>query len=221
MAKHQWRNNNGRTHSDNSAVNRMTIPLYNSALNPIGKIAVLETERFDSEPKLLDEKRLVEMAQRNDSRAYEQLYKLHVGRVFALCVRLCKDRDMAEDLTQEAFVQAWRKLAQFRGDSAFGSWLYRIATNTTLSYLRKQSPFLNSLDIDDVPEPEYRETSDEQIGLETAISELPDGARAVFVLYSLEGYTHDEISKLLGIAQGSSKAQLHRARQLLKRSLSN
>ncbi len=199
----------------------MTIPLYNSALNPIGKIAVLETERFDSEPKLLDEKRLVEMAQRNDSRAYEQLYKLHVGRVFALCVRLCKDRDMAEDLTQEAFVQAWRKLAQFRGDSAFGSWLYRIATNTTLSYLRKQSPFLNSLDIDDVPEPEYRETSDEQIGLETAISELPDGARAVFVLYSLEGYTHDEISKLLGIAQGSSKAQLHRARQLLKRSLSN
>lgn len=161
----------------------------------------------------------MERAQDNDYRAYEQLYKLHVGRVFALCVRLCKDRDMAEDLTQEAFVQAWRKLNSFRGDSAFGSWLYRIATNTALSYLRKQKPFLNSLNIDDIPESGYRETNDEQIVLEQAISELPDGARAVFVLYSLEGYTHDEISKQLGIAQGSSKAQLHRARHLLKQSI--
>jgi len=178
---------------------------------------VSEAEQL-SQP-VVDEKLLVRRARDNDYRAYEQLYKLHVGRVFALCVRLCRDRDMAEDLTQEAFVQAWRKLSSFRGDSAFGSWLYRIATNTALSYLRKQKPFLNSLDIDDVPETGYRETHDEQIGLEQAISDLPDGARAVFVLYSLEGYTHDEISKQLGIAQGSSKAQLHRARQLLKRSL--
>lgn len=166
-----------------------------------------------------DEKQLVVRAQGNDYRAYEQLYRLHVGRIFALCVRMCKDRDMAEDLTQEAFIQAWRKLDKFRGDSAFGSWLYRIATNTVLSYLRKQKPFLNSLDIDDVPELEYRETNDEQIGLEKAIAELPDGARVVFVLYSVEGYTHKEISGLLGIAQGSSKAQLHRARALLKQKL--
>jgi RNA polymerase sigma-70 factor (ECF subfamily) len=204
----------------NSAVNQQPIPLYNQGLSPAGKIIVLETKMSDREQKAMDEKHLVELAQNNDSRAYEKLYQLHAGRVFALCVRLCKDRDMAEDLTQEAFVQAWRKLSSFRGDSAFGSWLYRIATNTALSYLRKQTPFVNSLDISDVPEPAYRETNDEQIGLETAISELPDGARAVFVLYSLEGYTHDEISKLLGIAQGSSKAQLHRARQLLKRNLS-
>lgn len=170
-------------------------------------------------PTVVDEKLLVERAQDNDYRAYEQLYKMHVGRVFALCVRLCKDRDMAEDLTQDAFVQAWRKLSTFRGDSAFGSWLYRIATNTALSYLRKHKPFLNSLDIDDVPESGYRETNDEQIGLERAIADLPDGARAVFVLYSIEGYTHQEISKQLGIAQGSSKAQLHRARQLLKNRL--
>lgn len=162
---------------------------------------------------------LVVRARQNDIRAYEQLYQLHVGRVFALCVRLCNDRDMAEDLTQEAFVQAWRKLGSFRGDSAFGSWLYRIATNTALSYLRKQTPFKKSLDIADMDEPELRETTDEQIGLETAIAALPDGARTVFVLYSLEGYTHDEIAGMLGIAQGSSKAQLHRARQLLQRAL--
>lgn len=164
----------------------------------------------------VDEEVLVQRAKENDYRAYEQLYRLHVGRVFALCYRLCNDRDMAEDLSQEAFVAAWRRLDSFRGDSAFGSWLYRIATNTVLSYLRKQKPFLNSLDIDDVAHGEHRETTDEQIGLERAIALLPDGARTVFVLYSLDGYTHDEIAGMLKIAQGSSKAQLHRARQLLK-----
>lgn len=166
-----------------------------------------------------EEERLIERAKNNDYRAYEELYRLHVGRVFALCVRLLNDRDMAEDLTQESFVLAWRKLSSFRGDSAFGSWLYRITTNTVISYMRKQKPFRNSLDIDDAPEPDYIETTDEQIGLESAIGELPDGARTVFVLYSLEGYTHDEISKMLKIAPGSSKAQLHRARQLLKAQL--
>jgi RNA polymerase sigma-70 factor, ECF subfamily len=133
-----------------------------------------------------------------------------------LCVRLCNDRDMAEDLTQESFVLAWRKLGSFRGDSAFGTWLYRIATNTVLSYLRKHKAFINSLDIDALPEAGRGDGVLEQLSLEQAIGRLPAGARAVFVLYSLEGYTHDEIAGLLGIAEGSSKAQLHRARQLLQ-----
>jgi RNA polymerase sigma-70 factor (ECF subfamily) len=162
------------------------------------------------------ERALVVRAQNNDYDAYEKLYRLHVGRVLALCVRLCKDREIAEDLTQEAFVLAWRKLDKFRGDSAFGSWLYRIATNVALSYLRKQKPFRNSIDIDDTEEESVSEDVSEQIGLEEAIAKLPDGARAVFVLYSLQGYTHDEIAASLGIAQGSSKAQLHRARKLLQ-----
>jgi len=165
------------------------------------------------------ERKLVTLARDNDYRAYEQLYRLHVGRVFALCSRLCNDRDMAEDLVQEAFVNAWKKLSSFRGDSAFGSWLYRIATNTTLSYLRKQTPFKNSLDIADVEEGGAEDETAEKMALDRALTRLPDGARAVFVLYSLEGYTHDEIGKMLGIAVGSSKAQLHRARQLLKSSL--
>ena len=167
----------------------------------------------------VNEDDLVLRAKANDFRAYEQLYHLHVGRVFALCFRICGDRDMAEDLSQEAFVLAWRKLANFRGDSAFGSWLYRIATNSTLSYLRKQKPFRNSLNIDDIEEESRADHVDEQINLELAISNLPDGARAVFVLYSLEGYTHDEIGTMLDIAQGTSKAQLHRARKLLKEQL--
>ena len=159
---------------------------------------------------------LVARAKNNDYAAYEELYRMHIGRIFALCVRLCRERDMAEDLSQEAFILAWRKLSSFRGDSAFGSWLYRIATNTVLSYLRKQKPFQNSLDIDETEEEALPEDIDGQMGLEAAIAKLPDGARAVFVLYSIEGYTHDEIAAELGIAQGSSKAQLHRARQLLQ-----
>ena len=160
-----------------------------------------------------DESLLIERARNNDYRAYEELYRLHIGRVFALCVRLLNDQDLAEDMAQEAFIQAWKNLARFRGDSAFGSWLYRITTNTVLGYLRKEKHFRNNLDIDDI-ELEHRETQDEQIGLECAIATLPDGARTVFILYSLEGYTHEEISKLIRIAPGSSKAQLHRARQL-------
>lgn len=168
-----------------------------------------------------DENALVLRARRNDYQAYEQLYRLHVGRIYALCLRLCNDREMAEDLSQEAFVQAWRKLGSFRGESAFGSWLYRIATNAALSYLRKQKPFAHSLDIDDVTPRAEQDHMSEQMSLERAISLLPDGARAVFVLYSLEGYTHGEIARMLKIAQGSSKAQLHRARQLLKNHLEN
>lgn len=166
----------------------------------------------------VDEAELIERAKNNDYRAYEALYHQHIGRVFALCVRLLNDRDMAEDMAQEAFVQAWRNLSKFRGDSAFGSWLYRITTNTVLSYLRKQKHFQNSLDVDEI-DIEYRETQDEKISLEVAIAALPDGARAVFVLYALEGYTHEEIAAMLDIAVGSSKAQLHRARGLLKEKL--
>ncbi|MEO2176645.1 MAG: RNA polymerase sigma factor [bacterium] len=175
----------------------------------MSKTAVVQDERAA-------ERALVAQAKNNDYGAYEQLYKMHVGRVYALCVRLCNDRDMAEDLSQEAFVLAWRKLSSFRGDSAFGSWLYRIATNTALSYLRKQKPFQYSVDIDETEEEAIPEDIGAQMGLEQAIGKLPDGARAVFVLYSLEGHTHDEIASMLNIAQGSSKAQLHRARQLLQ-----
>jgi RNA polymerase sigma-70 factor (ECF subfamily) len=178
-----------------------------------------ESMADEKELERAQERALVERARQNDSLAYERLYEMHIGRVFALCVRLCNDRDMAEDLAQEAFVLAWRKLDSFRGDSAFGSWLYRITTNTVLSYLRKQKPFRNMLDIDDIEDEGQKEDIGLRMSLNDAIAELPNGARVVFVLYSLEGYTHDEIAGLLGIAQGSSKAQLHRARQLLQAKL--
>jgi RNA polymerase sigma-70 factor (ECF subfamily) len=164
----------------------------------------------------IDESLLLVRARHNDTRAYEQLYRAHVGRVYGLCLRLCGDRDIAEDLAQEAFVLAWRKLATFRGDSAFGSWLYRIAANVSLSYLRKQKHFAATLELSENDEPAIESDITERMSLDAAISRLPAGARAVFVLYSLEGYSHQEIADELKIATGSSKAQLHRARKLLQ-----
>lgn len=164
----------------------------------------------------VDEDLLVVRARHNDTRAYEQLYRKHVGRVYGLCLRLCADREVAEDLAQEAFVLAWRRLATFRGDSAFGSWLYRIAANVSLSYLRKQKHFGVSLELSENDEPTAESDLAERMSLDKAIAQLPAGARAVFVLYSLEGYSHQEISDELKIATGSSKAQLHRARKLLQ-----
>ncbi len=168
-----------------------------------------------------DENALVERARSNDMRAFEQLYRLHSGRIYGLCLRLCNDREMAEDLTQEAFVLAWRKLRTFRGESAFGSWLYRISTNVVFSYLRKRKPVRTNLDHENLERVDISAAPEEQISLEAAISKLPDGARMVFVLYSIEGYSHNEISNELKIAIGSSKAQLHRARQLLQGYLSD
>ena len=167
-----------------------------------------------SEPPA-DEHSLVELARKNDITAYETLYRLHVKRIYGLCLRFCSDRELAEDLTQEAFVLAWRKLGSFRGDSAFGSWLYRIATNVALSHLRKHKRVMTSLD-QDIPEEIVRSDPALSLTLEEGIKRLPTGARAVFVLYSIEGFSHLEISRELRIAVGSSKAQLHRARQLLK-----
>ena len=167
---------------------------------------------------------LVERSKNNDYSAYELLYQHHVGRVYALCFRLLKDRDLAEDFTQDAFVKAWRSLSGFRGDSAFGSWLYRIATNLVISYLQKENGFgalpEDMLEAEQSTHPGSQQAPVDQISLEQAIARLPDGARAVFILYSIEGYTHPEIAKMTGLAVGSSKAHLHRARTLLQTLLS-
>lgn len=162
----------------------------------------------------------IERAKQNDYSAYEQLYRSHAGRIFALCVRLLNDRDLAEDFTQDTFVKAWQSLSGFRGDSAFGSWLYRIATNLVISYQRKEKLFIAVPELIPDAEQSYLEAPAEQITLENAIARLPDGARSVFVLYSVQGYTHPEIAKMTGLAVGSSKAHLHRARTLLQVMLS-
>lgn len=159
-------------------------------------------------------------AREGDEAAFRDLYRAHVGRVYALCLRYCGDRTEAEELTQDVFVRAWEKLASFRGESAFGTWLHRLAVNVVLMARRTGQRRERRVAAVENPEALERPRGDPPAGLsldlERAIARLPEGAREVFLLYDVEGYGHAEIAGLLGIAEGTSKAQLFRARRLLR-----
>jgi RNA polymerase sigma-70 factor, ECF subfamily len=168
---------------------------------------------------------LVRRAQAGDQAAFRDLYRQHAGRVYALCLRLTGDRVAAEERTQDAFVRAWHNLRSFRGESAFGSWLHRLAVNVTL--MERRTSGRRERRVASVADPEVLEHRDRSgeppvalnIDLERAIAELPEGAREVFVLFDIEGYGHAEIARMTGIAEGTSKAQLFRARRLLREKL--
>jgi RNA polymerase sigma-70 factor (ECF subfamily) len=166
---------------------------------------------------------LVERAQRGDLEAFEALYRQSVRRVYAVCVRLAGEPSRAEDLVQEVFVRAWRKLGSFRGESRFSTWLHPLAVNVALGEKRRWGRReLRELPSDDpaVPDRGASPTSPgERLDLERAIAKLPNGARSVFVLHDVEGYRHEEIAALTGVTVGTSKAQLHRARRLLRERL--
>ena len=184
--------------------------------------------------------RLVDLARSGDAGAFEHLYRREVGRVYALCLRMTADAARAKELTQTVFVRAWDRLATFRGDALLSSWLHRIAVNEVLvdarterrrrarvvladdqEMLRQNDGALEAKH--DAPEaagislPSDTET---RIDLERAISALPPGARTVFVLHDIHGYRHEEISRMTGSAEGTLRAQLHRARKLLMEALS-
>lgn len=168
-----------------------------------------------------DEAAWVRQAQRSDARAFEALYRMHIDKVYGLCLRMTGNVSEAEDCAQEAFIQAWNKLNKFRGDSAFATWLHRIAVNTVLGRIRKSKREQDRIQTVADTRPEPLETGDtgELRDLAAAIDRLPEGARHVFVLNAVYGYTHDEAAGMLGIATGTSKAQLHRARRLLVQQL--
>lgn len=162
-------------------------------------------------------------AQAGDVAAFERLYRENVKRVYALCYRMAGSAQLAEELTQDVFVRAWQKLAGFRGESAFASWLHPIAVNVTYSERRSRQRRESRVSASDdltpfeaaLPHP--RPTIG--VDLERAMAGLPEGAREVFVLHDVEGFKHEEIAALVGIAVGTSKAQLHRARRLLREAL--
>jgi RNA polymerase sigma-70 factor (ECF subfamily) len=163
----------------------------------------------------------IRKAQTADPAAFEALYRMHVDKVYGLCLRMTGNVAEAEDCTQDTFIQVWGKLNNFRGESTFSTWLHRVAVNTVLGRMRKsrreQDRMRAVSDVSAVPE-----TIGDSGGLrdlEQAIDELPSGARHVFVLNAVYGYSHDETSGMLGIAVGTSKAQLHRARRLLAQQL--
>jgi RNA polymerase sigma-70 factor (ECF subfamily) len=159
-----------------------------------------------------------------DRDAFARLYEAHAARVFALCARMTADRALAEELTQDAFVRAWEKLPLFRGESSFGTWLHRLTVNVVLNHReadgrrrRHHAPDDDGAALDRAPARPH--APGDRMDLEQAIAALPPGARRVFVLYDVEGYQHEEIARLLGITSGGSKAQLHRARMLLREAL--
>ncbi len=168
-----------------------------------------------------EERAWIRKAQTADSAAFEALYRMHVDKVYGLCLRMTGNVAEAEDCTQDVFIQAWSKLNNFRGESAFGTWLHRVAVNTVLGRMRKSRREQDRIRAvaDDATTPESIGDSGGFRDLEQAINELPSGARHVFVLHAVYGYSHDETSEMLGIAEGTSKAQLHRARRLLAQQL--
>ena len=168
-----------------------------------------------------DEKAWIAQAQRSDARAFEALYRLHVDKVYGLCLRMTGNVSEAEDCTQEAFIQVWNKMAKFRGDSAFATWIHRIAVNAVLGRIRKSKREQDRIQAVADVQPTRVATGDtgELRDLAEAVDRLPEKARQVFVLNAVYGYTHDEAAGMLGIAAGTSKAQLHRARRLLAQQL--
>ena len=156
-----------------------------------------------------------------DVPAFEELYRQHSTRLFNLAWRMCGTRADAEDLLQEIFLLAYRKLPEFRGDSAVGTWLYRLAMNRCLDHLKSRQTRSGSatITLDEEAMPGPRRVPDggiKRLDLERAIAQLPEGARAAFVLHDVEGFQHHEVATILGISEGTSKSQVHKARLKLR-----
>jgi RNA polymerase sigma-70 factor (ECF subfamily) len=176
----------------------------------------------------LTEAEAIERAKSGDAESFEGLYGLHKRRVYSLCLRMTGNTAEAEDLTQEAFLQLYRKIATFRGESAFSTWLHRLAVNVVLMHLRKKG--LPEISLDEALEPQHEDGPKKDIGardnvlagsidrvnLERAIESLPPGYRIIFVLHDVEGYEHNEIAEMMGCSIGNSKSQLHKARMKLR-----
>jgi RNA polymerase sigma-70 factor (ECF subfamily) len=188
----------------------------------MGEVLAVTSWQQDNPDLSATESHWVEKAQAGDRKAFEELYRSHCDRIFALCWRMCGgDRTLAEDLVQDAFVRAWNKLKLFRGDSKFGTWLHRLTVNVVLSDRRVRLKRVQREE-ELVEGIERTMVGDRNVfaglrsDLEAAIAGLPERARTVLILYDIEGYQHSEIAEITGMAVGSSKAQLHRARKLVR-----
>ncbi|MGE5083350.1 MAG: RNA polymerase sigma factor [Acidobacteriota bacterium] len=174
------------------------------------------------------EAELIEKAKQGDAQAFQGLYDKHKRRVYSLCLRMTSNTAEAEDLTQEAFLQLYRKIGTFRGESAFSTWLHRLSVNVVLMHLRKKSLPVVSLEEttqvseEDTPKKDFGAEdlalagSIDRLQLQKAVDDLPPGYRTIFVLHDVEGYEHNEIAAIVGCSIGNSKSQLHKARMKLR-----
>jgi RNA polymerase sigma-70 factor (ECF subfamily) len=179
---------------------------------------LIDTQNHALVDKKQQENTLIDAAKLGDKAAFKKLYELHVCRVYGLCFRLCADKSLAEDATQEVFVQVWQKLANFDGNSQFSTWLHSVTSNVTISYLRKQRGWWHKMFSIEQTSAMQKEAegSIAEANLEQYIYQLPERARWVFVLHAIEGYRHEEIAGMLNMAVGTSKAQFHRAKSLIQ-----
>ncbi|MGA9882322.1 MAG: sigma-70 family RNA polymerase sigma factor [Candidatus Acidiferrales bacterium] len=177
----------------------------------------------------IPEPELIRLAQQGDAAAFEALYQMHNRRVYSLCLRMVGNTAEAEDLTQEAFLQLFRKVSTFRGESAFSTWLHRLAVNVVLMKLRKKSGKETSLEqVTDPDEESGTPRRDfgtldvrlsgslDRVNLQRAVEQLPPGYKSVFVLHDVQGFEHNEIAEIMGCSIGNSKSQLHKARMRLR-----
>ncbi|MGH9944715.1 MAG: RNA polymerase sigma factor [Pyrinomonadaceae bacterium] len=182
------------------------------------------TAAVEVAPALATDHALAQAAAGGDMAAFEQLYARHNRRVYSLCLRMTQNSAEAEDLAQEVFIQLFRKIGSFRGDSAFTTWLHRMTVNQVLMHFRKASTRSEkTTEEGETPVQIVRGTEDpsrmpvvDRIALNSAIAQLPPGYRTVFVLHDIEGHEHEEIARLLGCSVGTSKSQLHKARMKLR-----
>src|SRR5271170_2666714 len=196
---------------------------------PSGAATGLLARPRSTEPVAWTEAEAIRRAQAGDSAAFDFLYQLHSRRVYALCLRMVNNPADAEDLMQEAFLQLFRKIATFRGESAFSTWLHRMTVNVVLMRLRKKS--LPATSLDEVTDPEDESSGPrkdigapdlrlsgavDRVNLERSIDKLPPGYRTVFTLHDVQGYEHNEIAEIMGCSVGNSKSQLHKARTRLR-----
>ncbi len=181
------------------------------------------------EPRELSEAEAIRLAQQGDAEAFEWIYRQHSRRVYALCLRMVGNTAEAEDLTQEAFLQLFRKISTFRGESAFSTWLHRLSVNVVLMRLRKKTLAETSLEETTEPDEEtggprkdvggpdlLLTGSVDRVNLQRAIEQLPPGYKSVFVLHDIQGYEHNEIAEIMKCSIGNSKSQLHKARMRLR-----
>jgi RNA polymerase sigma-70 factor, ECF subfamily len=176
----------------------------------------------------LNEAAAIERAKHGDAYAFQELYDKHKRRVYSLCLRMTANTAEAEDLTQEAFLQLYRKIGTFRGESAFSTWLHRLSVNVVLMHLRKKNLPVVSLEEttqageEDTPKKDFGAEdlalagSIDRLQLQRAVDDLPPGYRTIFVLHDIEGYEHNEIANIVGCSIGNSKSQLHKARMKLR-----
>ena len=199
--------------------------MTNSEVFPILHGGLVATKK--SEPAPNSDLALAVAAGKGDMAAFEKLYERHNRRVYSLCLRMTQNAAEAEDLAQEAFIQLFRKIGSFRGDSAFTTWLHRLTVNQCLMHFRKRSVKLEKTTeegetpiqiVSGTENPNAMPVMD-RIALDNALTQLPPGYRTVFVLHDVEGHEHEEIAKMLGVAVGTSKSQLHKARMKLRKIL--